>query len=225
MWSDSLTWLEAHLDSHFSKKGMDTSKHRLDLHASFKSHAGRVWPVWLHGFFRKLAWQKSMCSKWLSTENCMHSHHTKQLRMNTIHTIQLLYTVPGIGKLDAKQPVILSCPAGPNLHCHWPSTQDATTSFRLETVDGDQELERAVKRRYTLFNFSASMPHVCMTHEAVLGKGVGWIVYTWNLSIRAGGGFCIGPPQSLAHWRWIMKLPSNRCRFCTICSFVGSLLF
>lgn len=45
IWSDSLTWLETHPDSHFSKKGMDTSIHRLAK--AFKSHAGRVWPVWL----------------------------------------------------------------------------------------------------------------------------------------------------------------------------------
>ena len=38
-------------------------------------------------------------------------------------------------------------------------------------MDGDQELERAVKRRYTLFDLSAPMPHV-WTHEAGLGKGV-----------------------------------------------------
>ena len=186
-----------------------------------------------HGFFPKLAWQKSMCSKWSSTEKCMHSHHTKQLRMNTINTVQLLYTVPGTGKLDeSKQAAILSYPAGPNLHCHWPSTQDATTSFRLETVDGDQELERAVKRRYTLLHFLASMPQ-CL-HDPWSGagekSGVDCIVECRPFVPEVDS--VLDPPQSLAHWRWIMKLPSNRkcmqedrCRSCTICCSLGSLLF
>lgn len=186
-----------------------------------------------HGFFRKLAWQKSMCSKWLSTEKCMHSHHTKQLRMNTINTIQLLYTIYqaqvnwmnpsnlqySVTLMDQTfivtdlPPRMRRLPSGWKL---WMVTRSWNGRWNEGTLCSTFWLQCLM--------FAWSMKR-CWWKE--------WGgLYSWVLSIRAGGGFCIRRPQSLAHWRWIMKLPSNRkcmqedrCRSCTICCSLGSLLF
>ncbi len=59
IWSDSLNWLEAHRDSHFSKRGMD-------IHPNIDLTHMLLWPVWLSWVLQEVGLAKVSTETWIA---------------------------------------------------------------------------------------------------------------------------------------------------------------